>query len=181
MLYNNCKYKDLDKLEVEDINFYITTGLLINPNSWNIPDLIEWKYGKVMELCMMFETEISLKDVVLVVSFATGMSHDTVGNKLWHDVFSFYNWLNKEIQKINSYLATLGIAPTVEEEAAGIERFNEFGVFATIDRLAGGDPLKYDAIEAMPFHIIFTKLKLNKVEYEYQEAYREIIRFKNKE
>jgi len=180
MLYNNCKYKDLDKLEIEDINFYITTGLLINPNSWGSEPITEWKYGKVMELLMMFEVEITLPDVVSIVSFATDKKKSIIENKLWHDVFSFYNWLNKEVERVNGYLSTLAISSSNEEDAAGISEFNQFGAFATIDRLSGGDPLKYDAIEAMPFMVIFTKLKLNKVEYEYNERFREIMRLKNK-
>lgn len=175
MLYNNCTFKELQALEVDELNYYITTGLFIPPNSWGIPDIIEWNYGKVMELVMMFGTEINLPDVVSICCFATGKKQTLIENKRWHEVFAFYNHIAKEVVRVEEILKTLHVLPTQEEEAAGIDNFAQFGVFATIDRLAGGNVLKYEAIENMPFMVIYTKLKLNKVEAEYQEAYQKII------
>jgi len=169
--FNNCKFADLDKLEIDDINFYITTGLLITPNSFGVEPLREMKYGKVMELLMLFNKEINLPEMDYICEFVMGKK---VKQRYWHEVFAFYNWIQNEVKDIEEILKTLYIAPSGEEEAAGIDTFSEFGVFTTIDRLAGGDPLKYDAIEALPFNMIYTKLKLNKVTYEYEDRLRKI-------
>ena len=53
--------------------------------------------------------------------------------------------------------------------------YNEFGVYATIDRLAGGDPLKYDEIGKTEFSVIFAKLRLNQVDVQFAKNYQKVI------
>lgn len=171
MNYENCTFSDLDKLEIDDVNFYITTGLFISSDNWMHEPLTEMAYGKVMELLMMFESEVNLSDIVSIIKFVSGI--DCRG-KLWHSVFAHYNWIASEVKKIEDMLKSLYVEPSTEEAAAGIDMFSQFGAFSTIDRLSGGDPLKYEAIENMPFNIIFTKLKLNKVTCEYEENLRKV-------
>lgn len=174
LYYDDVSISHLLSTNQVDINDYITVGLLLNPHDWGVKSISEWSYGKAMEFMMMFSGEITINDMAAIASFASGLTEKQVHKKKWYEVFAFYNYLLSEVTKIDSYLRTLYVAPTGDEITAGIENYSEFGVFATIDRLAGGDLLKYAAIEALPFMLVFTKLKLNKVDAEYQTALQNI-------
>ena len=180
ILYNNCTFKDLFSYDADELNFYITTGLFIPENSWDIPELTEWPYGKVMELLMYFESDIEMDKLIEIIQFATEIDREAILLRHWHEVFAFYNWLKIQAENINVMLKTLYVEPTADEQNAGIENFAPFGVFATIDRLAGGNPLNYPGIENTTFEIIFTKLSLNKVDAAYRQAYQDIMLHKSK-
>jgi len=180
ILYNNCTFKDLFSYDADELNFYITTGLFIPENSWGLPDLTEWPYGKVMELLMYFESDIEMEKLIEIIHFATEIDREAILKKHWHEVFAFYNWLKIQAENINVMLKTLYVEPTADEQNAGIENFAPFGVFATINGLAGGDILKYEAVENTSFMIVFTKLSLNKVDAAYRQAYQDIMLHKSK-
>jgi hypothetical protein len=61
------------------------------------------------------------------------------------------------------------------EKRAGIASFEKFKYINTVNSLAGGDITKWNAILAMPYERILTKLLLNKTEAEYQKRYSEMI------
>ena len=56
--------------------------------------------------------------------------------------------------------------------------FNQFGYFVTIDRLAGGDALKHEAIGQLPYSQVFAELKLRLVESIFMKNYQKIIQSK---
>lgn len=68
--------------------------------------------------------------------------------------------------------------PTSDQISAGINMFNEFGVVNTIDALAGGDVLKYDAVLKKDYNTIFLKLKKSKVQQIFEENYTEVLKRK---
>jgi len=52
--------------------------------------------------------------------------------------------------------------PNLKWEAVnGSQRLKELGVLPIVDNLAGGDPLKYEAILDLPYLTVFKKLKLD--------------------
>lgn len=55
-----------------------------------------------------------------------------------------------------------------------------FGSFMTIDDLAGGDVLKYEAILEQPYIVILRKRQLNHAVNEYRKRYTEIMQNKFK-
>lgn len=58
---------------------------------------------------------------------------------------------------------------TEDELSAGVEKFNAYGAFGTLDFLADGDVLKYDDILKQSANVVYTKLMLSKDKREYQE------------
>ena len=64
--------------------------------------------------------------------------------------------------------------PEPELVGAGVHKLNEFGAFATVHSLAGGDILKHKDIEALPYFQVYQTLKLNKVNNEIDKAYNKI-------
>ena len=59
--------------------------------------------------------------------------------------------------------------PNDNEIAAGIEKIQRFGFFATLHALAKGDPLKYNALLQTAANEIYTTLLLEKTERDYSE------------
>ena len=58
---------------------------------------------------------------------------------------------------------------------AGVDRFKKFGSFATMDRLAEGDVLKYSDILNVSYSTVFAKLLLDKNKAEYEKKLRSVM------
>lgn len=61
---------------------------------------------------------------------------------------------------------------------AGFSELDIFGEANTVDSLAGGDILKWNQIEELPYYQVFTKLYLDKVRNKVEKKYSEIMRHK---
>lgn len=66
--------------------------------------------------------------------------------------------------------------PKKTEKAAGIEKLSWAGHMATVDALAGGDVLRYDAVLRLPISTALFKLKYDRSIREYQERLMEVTR-----
>jgi hypothetical protein len=79
------------------------------------------------------------------------------------EFFSFFNYCKEEIMKISEMEGNaLSYTPSVDEERAGIERFEQFGYLLSIDSLAGGDILKWPKIRDIEYEQVFSKLLIDK-------------------
>lgn len=67
---------------------------------------------------------------------------------------------------------------THEQIKAGIKNFNVLGDFNTIDEIAKGDPLKYEAVLRLDYHTIFNKLLKNNITTRFEKAYHDIMKDK---
>jgi len=63
---------------------------------------------------------------------------------------------------------------------AGVNELDELGVLNVVDSLAGGDVLKWDSIKALPYFMVFDKLRKNNLDAKIQKRYAAIQRDKNK-
>lgn len=54
-------------------------------------------------------------------------------------------------------------------------QLDKFGIFKTIDALAGGDVLKYEAVLALDVNTIFTKLAYNQEVDAFQDRLNEVL------
>lgn len=68
--------------------------------------------------------------------------------------------------------------PSPESRQAGIDQFNKFGVFATIDMLAQGKILDHDKIKDLPYLRVLNKLYLENTKQKYEERLREVLKNK---
>lgn len=94
-----------------------------------------------------------------------------------NEKMSFYLFVKAELERIQQIERTfLGGDPEPELVAAGVTKLNEFGAFATVHSLAGGDILKHEAIEALPYFQVYQTLKLQKVNGDIERRYASIKR-----
>ena len=83
----------------------------------------------------------------------------------------FFSELQQFIQTEN---VALGSVQTEIEKRAGIKAFEKFGYINAVDALAGGDPLRWEAVLNLSYEVFFMKQLLRKTQFEYQEKYHEL-------
>lgn len=151
---------------------YENTGLLLKPDNWGVSDVLKWDFLTVKETQIALDVNPSYETIIRIIQDLTGYRTEKILDKLWIDVFKFFKFVQKSIERVNELEKKLEYEPDAAEENAGIEMFNQFGYFVTIDRLAGGDPLKYDAIGKMEYSVIFSKLLLNKTDTQFMKNFQ---------
>lgn len=158
-------------LSDEERELYKTFGLRLRPNPQGCPsDIIEWQWGVIKQIQdIINQPLLHYEDMVEIIIIATGETKDKILQWKWTNCFSLYNFTVTGIRRINTLEEQLSYEPTAKESASGIDDYNAFGWFVTLNRLSGGDPLKYDAIGKLPYHVIFATLKLNKLDGEFQK------------
>lgn len=97
------------------------------------------------------------------------------------EIISFLLWLKDEAEAIQQLEQThLSSTPDPDMEAAGVQELNQLGEINTIDSLAGGDILKWELVEQLPYHKVFDKLLKNLIENRVNKKYHKIISSKKK-
>ena len=92
------------------------------------------------------------------------------------------NYLINEIEKlINAERIVFTHEPTIEEEEAGLDRFNGLGIYLQLRKLAGNDVTKIEAVKQLPYSLCFTELFTMKQEYDFQKELNEIYKNKNRD
>lgn len=96
-------------------------------------------------------------------------------------LLSFILWIKDEIEQISKLEAEyLQGEPDNDMINAGVRDFDELGEINTIDNLAGGDILKWDAVKELPYYQVFDKLRKQTIENKFNKRYQKIIAEKHK-
>lgn len=82
-----------------------------------------------------------------------------------NEKFLFMLWVKEQYKKINDLEGQYLVSqPDVKLIQAGIRELDVLGDVNTIDSLAGGDILKWEAVRQMPYSEVFNKLLKNTIE-----------------
>ena len=176
--FEKITFREFLNLEKEEFKEYERIGLLLNPDAWGVSEVINWPYITVKDIQSMLSQNLDYEQVIAIITELTGQRKEKILSKIWIDIFKFIKFVVKSIERIDELEKALAYEPDANEERAGIEMFNQFGYFITIDRLAGGDPLKHEAIGQLPYSQVFAKLKLNLVDSIFMKNYQKIIQSK---
>ena len=129
-----------------------------------------------------------LNDIILIYSQEQITKKDFDVNKIneLNNVFdninlvSLYSTAMNYVEQLKKILENeynrLSSEPTREQKLAGIDNFNEYGTFNTIDALAGGKLWRYEIVEKMQYNIVFTKMARNKTQIEFDDNYRKVLK-----
>ena len=169
---------ELSMLDQDSRDEYVAIGLSLTSDGRELEDLQTIEWGKVKEIQGLLHMEFDIEAMAQACNIIYDI-HRPDAMK-WNELFPLYNFIIEGLVKIEKLEERLKYEPSIQELSAGIEEFNQFGIFVTIDRLAVGDPLRYDAITKLPYNIIFSKLLLNLVDANFQKKYQEIINNQNK-
>jgi hypothetical protein len=160
---NSKRINKLFSVEIEDMKF-----LSYKLNKMIIPECLT--EGNIL---LLLQKVFKEKDVKI--------SLEDINREEPQNVLCFIFWLLDSQEEINQLESEqLQSLPDAEMTNAGIENFNQFGIINTIDALAGGDILKWKKVIKMSYIDVFTKLKKNKVESEYNKSYSKILEQKSK-
>jgi len=175
--------KDFHKLNYIEYRQYVTIGKAMAPNSNGMADVMQWKFGVVKEIQRMFRSEINIDAMILICQMAMSQDYDVkeagdINEWLWYDAFGLFNHIENEIIKVLEIEKQLETEATPEQSAAGIDQYHSFDYFATLDRLCGSGifhGMNYKQVMDTPYEICFLKMKLNKIDAEYQDNYIKIM------
>lgn len=176
----DCTLNELEQLPREQQENIITIGFVLKPDAWDTPEITLYDWGKIKEMQEAARKDHDLDVILNMICIAKDMDKEDLYDFSWRKLFSFFNYLTHGLEHINKLEKLLEYEPTSEEVRAGIEEFDQFGYFVTIDRLAGGDPLKYEKIVKLPYDVVYSKLLLSKTDAIFQKRYHEVLKQKYK-
>jgi hypothetical protein len=93
------------------------------------------------------------------------------------EVYPFGLHLEQQLIRINE-IERKHLKPdhTPEQIKAGIQMFNEVGIFCTIDMIAQGDLLKHNKVLNLPFSLVFNKLLLSNISSRFDRRLNEVLK-----
>lgn len=118
------------------------------------------------------------EEIIKLIFWVTDEAIDKADER---ELLSFILWVKDGLEMISKYENDLlSSSPDIDLINAGINKLDMLGDLPLIDSLAGGDMEKWEAIESMPYHKVFKKMLLNKLNGEINKDYQKIISDKQK-
>lgn len=91
------------------------------------------------------------------------------------DVFACYYWMLNGMKSIyDAEKNKLFKKPSQKQLRAGIETFEQLEDIPSIDGIANGNMLEWDAVLELPYGVVMRKMLLNKLTNEYSENYSKL-------
>ena len=164
------EYCQLDNEERKDYDFAIRYSTQAEAKDLLLfGDITKKKFGEVKDWQQLY----SEKD--FFVKFLTLFDEKILTLDVF-SFFAFYRYVESEINRVNEIeYNLLKHEATADEVAAGIDRFNQFGVLLQIDNLAKGNVLEWDNIKNLPYEYALAKLCIDKNSNDFQRDYQQII------
>lgn len=158
----NFKLKDFFQQDVKTINEYVLLLQWVEP----IPTKNDIFYMKLRDVDFI-KSNLGEGDEALIeiIARVQGIENDDVLEMEITKFFGLLNDVKKQIERINhaENVSLSETHPNIKWETVnGSERMAKFGIFNTLDNLAGGDILKYDKIMDITYADVFTKLLMDK-------------------
>ncbi|OCK42536.1 hypothetical protein BA195_10190 [Tenacibaculum soleae] len=171
----NFKLKEFYKQPIELIEDYVNILKNLEPQQTK-NQVIHLKL-KDVEFIKQNLTSENDGDLISIISMVQGIKNSEVLHLDVIQVFSLINSIKEQIQKINrAELSSLSVDNTniKWESVNGSERIAKFGIYNTIDNLAKGDILKWNAIFELPYSDVFMKLLMDKTNNDLQKEMEQI-------
>ena len=148
--YMNLKQKE----EAYIYNYAMVYSRVLNTaeDIFNIGKFENLTFGQVKDAQYTFSKVFSWQNLFKFV----------IVNRKFFEICKFRRYVEEELHELAQKEQVLSYEPDKLDENAGIDRLSKFGVMIQIDRLAGGDLLKYNEVRNMPYGIAFTKLYMDK-------------------
>jgi hypothetical protein len=173
-----------DYVELKDrmmYDYYLEYGKLEAEDFFSVGSFFEMSFEFVKDMQYYASIGLSWEKFLEELSKVTGKDLKELSDYSIFDLHKQKLYFIEQVEKINKVESDyLGHAPTPEQVQANIDRFNSYGAFIQYDKLAGGDPLKFEDVKKLKYDFCFTKLKLESDRDSFIEDYQNIMRTKNK-
>lgn len=168
-----------ENMTKEEFNFLIEFGVRNNILfGMEVPMLIYMPYGFVKIELPEYLSTANVYEIINRIAKLQNIEETETDTK---ELIAFILWIKDEFEAIRKLESEhLSGSPDPDMLAAGVQELNELGEINVIDSLAGGDILKWEAIEKLPYYKVFDKLKKNMVENKVNKNYHKIISSKKK-
>lgn len=141
-----------------------------------LPMLIYFSYRFVKIDLPELLSSGNIEEILKLICDEKNIEYNQQSNITASELISFVLWLKDEIEIVQRLEQEhLSSPPDNDMIAAGVHELNELGEINVIDQLAGGDILKWELIEQLPYYKVFDKLKKNTVEAKVNKEYQKII------
>lgn len=169
-----------ENMTKEEFNFLIEFGVRNNILfGMEVPMLIYMPYGFVKIELPEYLSTANVYEIINRIAKLQNIEETETDTK---ELIAFILWIKDEFEAIRKLESEhLSGSPDPDMLAAGVQELNELGEINVIDSLAGGDILKWEAIEMLPYYKVFDKLKKNMIENKVNKAYHKIIASKKKQ
>ena len=156
------QYKALDETEQGAYNFaFLYAKECEQRDVCNIGPLTKQTFGFVKDLQQASQSS-NIFDVVFLFFKEKVVSLNVF------EYYAFYCYILEQLKFISKLEhKELNMEQDPDAKAAGADDFERFGPVMQIDKLAGGDVTKYDAIRNMSYEYCLTKLALITAEYNF--------------
>lgn len=168
----------LSKVSVDDFNFLVKNGkrssILFN---FDFESLIFTEWGLLKEVLpdCFIKGDFEKLFFLLLKDRGINVFLNDIQNIELAKAMEFILWIRDELESLKELESKYLVSnPTAKMFQSGINRLDQFGLLNTIDNLAGGDILKYDAVKKLKYNQIFDWQYMNIVKNEIQEKLSKI-------
>lgn len=164
MKLENKPYREFITMTGDDLELYsiaLKRGKFPPVDHFGVGDLFSmpWGYVKDMQEAIIYEG-LSYKALTEAIDeYKIAPANKVYRMGIFH-LKEFAEHLTQKIEVISNIESQkLSVATiSAEEYSAGIENFNVYRSFPQKNSLAGGDPLKYEAVKQLKYYDCFLKL-----------------------
>ena len=167
------EYLHLSEVERETYDFAVKYSVQAEARDvLKFGDITKKLFGEVKDWQQLFSEQDCF------VKFLTKFDDKLLSLNVF-DFFAFYRYVEKEVIRVSEIESILlGHDPSADEVAAGIDRFNKFGVSLQIDNLAKGNVWKWDKIRSLDYEYCLLKLAMDKAGNDFARDYQTILNSK---
>ncbi|MEJ4088228.1 hypothetical protein [Galbibacter orientalis] len=163
--YTFKEFLNLSDAELIDSYLFILEALkpLKTLNNNPLKELINLSFGEVISAKLSL-TQPTKEGLIELIKIVSELTEDEIENLSIYTFYGVLNSLKEQIIAINEMEENNLVSKhtSVEWEMVdGSRRLSKYGVLNTIDKLAGGDILKYKDIEELPYQLVLSKLMLD--------------------
>ena len=136
----------------------------------DIPDITQWRFCDVMDISGADILQAGIRSL----SMHTGRKEESILSSDAVGFVSYLSWLRSECEKVDKLMEHLNKEPDMDLASSGIDKMDKYGVVAIYYAISK-DPTDWDRISEVPFHVMYTKLMMDKDTSEIQESYNRVI------
>jgi len=173
----------LPEIEKEKINFAIKFGSQFREikDFFNVGDFTFLPFGTIKDLQFDLSKEFSFEKYLEHLEKILKVEKKCFFENYLLDLYQFQNYVFSEINRINEIeKALLTSYPSIEEVEAGIDTFNELGIYMEIRELTGGKIWRNKKIRESKYTDALLELVARKKLNDYNSKRQEIYNKKNK-
>ena len=160
-----------DEEEKEKLLFAVRYSRKAKPRDvFGFGDITKKTFYEVKEFQRLF----SLSYDAAVTAVIDWLHDNKVKDPDAFDFFAFYNYIKSEVEKVNKIEEKLAYSPSVDEDIAGIDRFNQFGYFGQVLSICERFGWSLEYVKDLPYNTAFTILLYYKEQADFNKKITDI-------